>query len=83
MCALSTATSPPRHSNRNFNFSIPRTANWIAQWEDALLDSDKKITRLAESIWEATSFRSSCFCKVFFLYPFFTHWQVCSVFDDG
>src|SRR5262249_43993735 len=28
-------------------------------------------------------FRSSCFCKMFFLFPVFTHWLICSAFDDG
>jgi citrate synthase len=26
-------------------FAIPRTAGWIAQWEEMLLDPDQKISR--------------------------------------
>jgi len=26
-------------------FAIPRTAGWIAQWEEMLLDKDQKIAR--------------------------------------
>jgi citrate synthase len=26
-------------------FAIPRTAGWIAQWEEMLLDPDQKIAR--------------------------------------
>ena len=26
-------------------FAIPRTAGWIAQWEEMLLDSEQKIAR--------------------------------------
>ena len=26
-------------------FAIPRTAGWVAQWEEMLLDADQKISR--------------------------------------
>ena len=49
-----TSTSTPASSTRRWAspiemfpvlFAIPRTAGWVAQWEEMLLDSEQKIAR--------------------------------------
>jgi citrate synthase len=36
-------------------FAIPRTAGWIAQWEEMLLDSEQKIARPRQIYTGATT----------------------------